>query len=96
MKLPEKYPDGFAVAAKKDDSTPDMDTIMEGLEFYTSEFEEVYNNTPDVEAHLIMAAMIVFIKMVMETDPLSYLTAKALLRDVKVEAVVFKESRKKK
>ena len=96
MKLPEKYPNGFVVAAKNDDSTPDMDIIKEGLEFYTSEFEEVYNSTPDIEAHLMMAAMLVFIKTVMETDPLSFIAAKELLRNVKVEAVVFKVRRKKK
>ena len=96
MKLPEKYPDGFVVAAKKDDTLVDMDIIKEGLELYAREFEEVYNSTPDVEAHLMMVAMMVFIKTTAEADPLSYIAAKALLRNVKVETVVCKVSRKKK
>lgn len=96
MKLPEKYPDGFVAAATKEDSTIDMDVVMEGLNFYVNEFAELYNSTWDVEGHLIIAAMLVFIKSVTDADPLSRPAAKALLRYVKVEATVCKVIRKKK
>lgn len=48
MKPPEKYPDGFVVAAMREDCAPDMEVIMEGLNHYLNEFAEAYNDTPDV------------------------------------------------
>lgn len=96
MKAPDKYPEGFVMAATRGlKSQPDMKIILEGLNFYVGELCEAFNNAHDIEGHLILAATIKFSEALTEHFPFMRIAAEALSQSAEGTTIVMPSIRKK-